>query len=667
MWCLLTPLVVSLNINWNIAENNQKHKTTKYENARHMLIGRRGDHWDIRVNEPLSVGDALLLVEYNTFARSRGSRVTRVAVVGSDSGTGWRVVKVRDDVYRVYIPSNADIGIWQVDILRDGTRYQTTDLVSVLFNPFSRSDQVYISPDQTNEYIFEEKSRIWMGTYRSNGPFIWIYDQFSEDAFYTALYLLTRLKSGQNDVVSISRYLSRVVNANSGFGILIGKWRSPYTGGTHPSEWHNSRDILRQFRNTLQPVRYAQCWVFGAVLTTLGRTLGIPSRTITNFGSAHEYKGRNGYQHSIDEFYGTSNKMDFSTGSIWNFHVWTEMWMKRDDLNAKYSGWQAVDATPQETSFDGYYNIGPASVSAIKDKVTTIQYDNDFVYGEVASTYNVWVSWNTGNRKHSQYNYWLLSSSNNRVGLELVTQTPNSYQKTILTGQYKSQIRKKEQQEEDKGSVSLRLNEVDSIYIGDILMLSSRIQCKDCHLAPSKKIKISMLYQMLSYNGEPIKDILDTTKIIDLRNNEVQYNHDVINTASYELYLKDSHTISYSIFALVYENETFTGETYNFMGKIELNTENLYVRLLAVSPTTELQQIYISFTNPLNIPLTNIHLKFDGLEVNTQEIHKEDIPPHGSVQYFETVKLKKPLQNVTQILVYLHSAESIPFSGIIEN
>ena len=33
-----------------------------------------------------------------------------------------------------------------------------------------------------------------------------------------------------------------------------------------------------------------------------------------------------------------------------NFHVWNEVYMKRLDLPAGYNGWQAIDATPQETS-----------------------------------------------------------------------------------------------------------------------------------------------------------------------------------------------------------------------------------------------------------------------------------------------------------------------------
>ena len=44
-----------------------------------------------------------------------------------------------------------------------------------------------------------------------------------------------------------------------------------------------------------------------------------------------------------------------------NFHVWNESWFKRPDLPDGHDGWQAHDATPQETSHgkkrEQYINI----------------------------------------------------------------------------------------------------------------------------------------------------------------------------------------------------------------------------------------------------------------------------------------------------------------------
>ena len=42
--------------------------------------------------------------------------------------------------------------------------------------------------------------------------------------------------------------------------------------------------------------------------------------------------------------------------SIWNFHVWNDVWMSRPDLPRGYGGWQAIDATPQEAS-DGNFHL----------------------------------------------------------------------------------------------------------------------------------------------------------------------------------------------------------------------------------------------------------------------------------------------------------------------
>ena len=42
--------------------------------------------------------------------------------------------------------------------------------------------------------------------------------------------------------------------------------------------------------------------------------------------------------------------MYFDVFGLRNFHVWNDVWMSRPDLPKGYGGWQAIDATPQETS-----------------------------------------------------------------------------------------------------------------------------------------------------------------------------------------------------------------------------------------------------------------------------------------------------------------------------
>lgn len=47
-----------------------------------------------------------------------------------------------------------------------------------------------------------------------------------------------------------------------------------------------------------------------------------------------------------------------------------------------FSGWQIIDATPQELS-DGTYRLGPASLKAVRKGETYLQYDTRFAYSEV--------------------------------------------------------------------------------------------------------------------------------------------------------------------------------------------------------------------------------------------------------------------------------------------
>jgi transglutaminase-like putative cysteine protease len=88
--------------------------------------------------------------------------------------------------------------------------------------------------------------------------------------------------------------------------------------------------------------------LFSGLTTTLLRTLGIPSRSVTNFQSAHDTDKTM----TIDDFVDENNEdLKISGDSVWNFHVWNEVWLKgTSHWPAEYAGWAAVDATPQEES-----------------------------------------------------------------------------------------------------------------------------------------------------------------------------------------------------------------------------------------------------------------------------------------------------------------------------
>ena len=54
-------------------------------------------------------------------------------------------------------------------------------------------------------------------------------------------------------------------------GVLVGLWSAnedDYKDGTDPTAWSGSSAILEEFMETKKGIKYAQCWVFGGILTT---------------------------------------------------------------------------------------------------------------------------------------------------------------------------------------------------------------------------------------------------------------------------------------------------------------------------------------------------------------------------------------------------------------
>ncbi|XP_043836501.1 protein-glutamine gamma-glutamyltransferase 5 [Dromiciops gliroides] len=308
----------------------------------------------------------------------------------------------------------------------------------VLFNPWCPADEVYLeSEPQRQEYIMNDHGFIYQGNKNWIRPCPWNYGQFEENIIDICLKLLDQSLNFQVDPamdcalrgssVYISRVVSAMINSNDDNGVLNGKWSEGYFDGISPSEWNGSVAILKQWYATGgQPVKYGQCWVFAAVMCTVMRCLGIPTRVITNFDSGHDTDGNL----IIDAYYDHTGRIleNKKKDSVWNFHVWNECWMARKDLPPGYGGWQLLDATPQETS-NGLYCCGPASVRAIKEGEVELNYDTAFAFSMVNADCVSWLIYGGKEQK--------LHLDTSLVGKFISTKSVQSDERDDITENYK--------------------------------------------------------------------------------------------------------------------------------------------------------------------------------------------------------------------------------------
>uniref|UniRef100_A0A8C5WM14 Transglutaminase-like domain-containing protein n=1 Tax=Leptobrachium leishanense TaxID=445787 RepID=A0A8C5WM14_9ANUR len=156
------------------------------------------------------------------------------------------------------------------------------------------------------------------------------------------------------------------------------------------------------------------------------RCLGIPTRVITNFNSAHNTDGNM----NVDMHYDTEGKfLEIHDDSIWNFHVWDECWFMRRDIGNFYSGWQVLDSTPQEQS-QGVYRCGPTSVTAVREGDVNIDYDAPFVYAEVNADRDTWVVNEDGSKEK-------VFSDSKYVGKFISTKAVGTDERVDITHTYK--------------------------------------------------------------------------------------------------------------------------------------------------------------------------------------------------------------------------------------
>ncbi|XP_023655950.1 coagulation factor XIII A chain-like [Paramormyrops kingsleyae] len=380
-----------------MANNRAAHNTDLYSNP--LLIVRRGQEFSVQIsfNRAYNPGSDRFQLEFRIGGSPQIDQNTAIIVSPNpNENTSWQGRLLQNPSrsilmgitpaetcivgkYRMYV-----VVITPAGLVRDKA---TSQELYVLFNPWAAADSVFMpNQNELGEYILNQTGIIYNGDSNTPIPRPWNFGQFESGILDACLLVMddaTLPLSNRGDPVIVSRQASARLNSpDRVHGVLVGNWSNDFSDGRAPTSWTGSVEILRSFAEKRQPVRYGQCWVFAGIFNTFLRCVGIPSRVITNFNSAHDHGGSITSHIYVHKNGDTDEIRTIDT--IWNYHCWNEAYMARPDLPVGLGGWQAVDSTPQETS-DGMYRCGPASIYAIKQGMIYYSYDTPFVYSEVDS------------------------------------------------------------------------------------------------------------------------------------------------------------------------------------------------------------------------------------------------------------------------------------------
>ncbi|KAG6801709.1 hemocyte protein-glutamine gamma-glutamyltransferase [Apis mellifera caucasica] len=443
------PLVVEMVYLYE-KENAKLHHTINYELV-HLdppaAVLRRGQSFHIALRFNREYIDEIDIVRLlfsfgpnpNVLRGTRGVNTitNRDSYLTDLEAWGVRLIGVSgvDLSAEVRSPVDSPVGMWQLNIettivgsKRSPNTYNYDKDIYLLFNPWLKEDLVYMEDEQLlDEYILNDVGKIWVGAWGSARGREWIFGQFDAYVLKACQLLLERSgikANSRGDPIQMCRAISRIVNSNDDKGVVTGRWDGDYQDGTAPAAWTGSVPILEQFLETGESVKYGQCWVFAGVVTTVCRALGIPSRVVSNLVSAHDANA----SLSVDRYYSKENEeLEYDPNnvegedSIWNYHVWNDVWMARPDLPKGYGGWQAIDSTPQEPS-EGVYQCGPASVEAIKQGVVGYNYDVTFMLASVNADLMRWIE-----DPDSEMGFRKIDCNKYHIGRMILTKAPWVY------------------------------------------------------------------------------------------------------------------------------------------------------------------------------------------------------------------------------------------------
>uniref|UniRef100_K7FAI3 Protein-glutamine gamma-glutamyltransferase 2 n=1 Tax=Pelodiscus sinensis TaxID=13735 RepID=K7FAI3_PELSI len=427
----------------------ESNHQSKAEGGSQQLVVRRGQSFTITLlfagrGYEEGVDTLALNVETGPCPIETSGTKSRFPVSEALDPSAWSAVVDRQDgpslSLLIYSPPDARIGRYALTLEASMGDQQTnpTGHLAALPGGSHWNDSVFLEfEDQRKEYVLAQQGLIFQGSLKYIVPTAWNFGQFEADMVDICLQLLdtnpkfhrdqNRDCSRRNNPVYIGRVVSAMVNCNDDQGVLAGRWDNKYEDGVSPMSWQGSVDILRRWRKYgCQPVRFSfgPCLCLAACPCHFLRCLGIPTRVVTNYNSAHDTNSNLVIDRYLDEM----GNLQASKDMIWNFHCWVESWMTRPDLTAGCDGWQALDPTPQEKS-EGAYCCGPAPVTAIKEGELAMKYDSRFVFAEVNADVVYWLLKKDGSQKKTIHS--------SLIGKKISTKSVGTDTREDITHNYK--------------------------------------------------------------------------------------------------------------------------------------------------------------------------------------------------------------------------------------
>nr|XP_061812928.1 protein-glutamine gamma-glutamyltransferase 2-like [Nerophis lumbriciformis] len=608
-----------LDVDLRCRENNSAHRTREIDWNR--LIVRRGQPFAISVQCSPESGFGQTQLALVLHLGKRDEVVIKVEK-GDRTKDGWwfRQEGAHGKVQlTVHSPADAIIGHYRLNVLAtttDGHVLEKNDKAQfhLLYNPWCRDDAVYI-PDEKllQEYIMNENGIIYVGTSDYIGSRHWHFGQFEENVMDICFEILDNsneaLRNSQKDIkqrwdpVYVGRIISAMVNSNGDRGVLVGRWQEPYTDGVSPSKWTTSVPILQKWSNGgARPVKYGQCWVYAAVACTVLRCLGIPTRHITNFASAHDTDGNLSVDFLLNEKMESLDSRGRSDSS-WNFHCWVESWMKREDLPQGNDGWQVLDPTPQELS-DGQFCCGPCPVAAIKEGNLTVKYDAPFIFAEVNADIIHWIVRRDGSRQK-------IRVSQDSIGLNISTKSVFGNSREDVTSHYKyPEGSKKEREVYEKAGRRGRDSSSDRAKPGKLQMSikhAKPVFGSDFDVVVELKndggveanARLTLLAMVGTYNGLNRKEFERETKNVSVQAHKVHKEVLRVHYEKYSKHVSDHHMIN--VMALL--EAQGENEVDMVTAKIPFSLPEVLIEVPSKVAVHQTVTGSISFTNPLPVPL----------------------------------------------------------------